>query len=213
MSKNDIHHELIECAYCEAKVSAIVLSSREYLPSENDEYEPTMIYFLECPVCNNVMIGESELILMSFDDVAYEDPKRVWPDPKNNLHLSIPVMVRKSIDEAKKCYKAKAYSACAVMCGRSIEAIGKELGSKFKLLAKQLRELKDKKIIDGRLFEWGEALRDRRNIGAHASDEDISKEDARDVLDFTIAICEYVFVLSEKYKKFKEREAKRKTHK
>lgn len=53
-------------------------------------------------------------------------------------------------------------------------------------------------------------LRDKRNIGAHASGEDVSREDAADVLDFTIAICEYVYVLTHRYKRFKRREAKRK---
>ena len=74
-------------------------------------------------------------------------------------------------------------------------------------------ELKDKGIIDGRLYEWGNSLRERRNIGAHATDEEIIREDAIDVLDFTIAICEYVYVLTEKYEEFKAREAKRKQKK
>ena len=55
----------------------------------------------------------------------------------------------------------------------------------------------------------GEALRNRRNIGAHASDENISREDASDILDFTIAICEYVYVLTQKYDEFKKREKKK----
>jgi hypothetical protein len=98
-----------------------------------------------------------------------------------------------------KCFNAKAYSACAVMCGRALEALCKENGAKNWQLAKGIKELKEKGIIDGRLFEWSEALRDRRNIGAHVTEEDISKEDARDVLDFTVAICEYVYVLTDKY--------------
>ena len=84
-------------------------------------------------------------------------------------------------------------------------------GSKFKAdwqLAKGLKELKDKGVIDGRLFEWGDSPRGRRNIGAHATDEEVSREDANDVLDFTIAICEYVYVLAEKYEGFKARDDK-----
>jgi hypothetical protein len=60
------------------------------------------------------------------------------------------------------------------------------------------------------LFEWGETLREQRNLGAHEPEHDISRTDARDGLDFVLAICEYVFVLSEKYKEFRDRQAARK---
>jgi hypothetical protein len=56
-----------------------------------------------------------------------------------------------------------------------------------------------------RLFEWGNALRKHRNLGAHATTERVSRDDARDLLDFSIAICEYVFVLNEKFQRFVER--------
>jgi hypothetical protein len=72
-----------------------------------------------------------------------------------------------------------------------------------------LKELKELGVIDGRIYEWGEELRKSRNIGAHATDEKITPEDARDMLDFTIAIGDYVYVLSDKYEKFKSRQLKK----
>jgi hypothetical protein len=99
------------------------------------------------------------------------------------------------------------------MCGRAIEAICAEHKTKSKNLGVGLKELRDKKIIDQRLFEWGDTLRQQRNIGAHANEEEISREDARDILDFALAICEYVFVLSEKYKEFQARQKQKSTDK
>jgi hypothetical protein len=95
------------------------------------------------------------------------------------------------------------------MCGRAIEAVCATYKTKSKLLAAGLKELRDKGIIDKRLFDWADALRVLRNIGAHATEEDISREDARDLLDFSMAICEYVFVLAEKYDDFVERQTKK----
>lgn len=91
------------------------------------------------------------------------------------------------------------------MCGRAIEGICKHHNAKTKTLAAGLKDLKDKEIIDGRLFEWGEALRTAQNLDAHASTEKVSKEDAQDLLDFSTAICEYVFVLNAKFERFKAR--------
>jgi len=93
------------------------------------------------------------------------------------------------------------------MCGRSIEAICIQY-TKEKTLYKGLQALKDAEIIDGRLFEWGDSLRHERNLGAHATGVKTTKDDARDVLEFAIAICEYVYVLSNKYNAYKERKSK-----
>jgi hypothetical protein len=202
-------HKIIECPDCESKVTANVIAIKEYSPDENYSY-PHCVYFLECPACHRTIVGHSDLVQVDFDEWEYENPTRLWPEQQKILDGNIPTLVRKSIEEATKCYKAAAYSACAVMCGRSLEALCKEHGTKNWELAKGINELKDKGIIDGRLFDWSEALRDRRNIGAHANEEDISKEDAGDVLDFTIAICEYVYVLTRKYEKFRKRETKKK---
>ena len=185
----------------------LFLAKREY--DQTDDYDPFIVYFLECQVCHGTMVGHADLMQIEIDKWDYTKPIRLWPNPSKNLDWRIPTSVRQSIEEARKCFSAKAYSACAVMCGRSIEALCKEHGSKKWQLAQGLKELKDKGIIDGRLFEWGEALRNRRNIGAHASDENISREDASDILDFTIAICEYVYVLTQKYEEFKKREKKK----
>ena len=202
---------LIECPDCDSKVSAIVLAEKDYPPTA--DYDPFTIYFLECPICHRTMIGHSEPIQVGPNDWEASQPDRLWPKSKRLLNWSIPRAVRKSIEEAQKCFTAQAYAACAVMCGRSLEALCKQHGVKNWQLAQSLKELKDKGIIDGRLLEWGESLRDRRNIKGHATGENISKEDASDVLDFTIAMCEYVYVLAAKYAAFKQREKERKIKK
>jgi hypothetical protein len=198
---------LIDCAQCETKVHAEVLATKEYGPSDNSD--PTKLYVMVCPVCDHPIVGWSDLIQVDHDTYEFDSPTRVWPNPEQTLHYSIPVAVRRSIEEARLCLRARAFSACAVMCGRALEALCQAHGVKKWQLAAGLKELRDKKVIDGRLYEWGDSLRERRNIGAHATGEDVSREDARDVLDFTTAICEYVYVLAERYREFKEREAKR----
>lgn len=66
----------------------------------------------------------------------------------------------------------------------------------------------DREIIDKRIYEWGEALRKHRNVGADATNKKISKEDARALLDFANAICDYIFVLTNKFEDFMKRKEK-----
>jgi hypothetical protein len=109
--------------------------------------------------------------------------------------------------EAERCFDARAFVACAVMCGRTLEGICRHFKTQSSYLAQGLKELKERQLIDARLFDWSEALRAARNASAHATDETVSKEDARDLLDLVHAVCEYVFVLSSKFEAFMTRKS------
>ena len=198
---------LIECSYCQSRVDAELLA-------ENSEYDPyadpgpLKIMFLKCPSCSKSLLGVTEAYQVSADEWEWDDASRLWPEPQSYLHYSIPDDVRSSLQEAKICYRAKAFSACAVMCGRAIEAMCVAHTSE-KTLHKGLQALRDSGVIDGRLFDWGDSLRQERNIGAHATGQKVTSEDARDVLEFATAICEYVYVLSDRYENYRKRKADR----
>jgi hypothetical protein len=193
---------LLECNYCESRVDAKELASYDDPPDYGDGPDAVFrVSLVTCPQCKNALVGG---FYPDFED----GPTRMWPRPDRYLSSDIPAIARTSLQEAERCFKAQAYTACAVMCGRSLEGICHHFETKTKMLAGGLKELLDKKIIDGRLFEWGEALRSQRNIAAHASEQRIGKDDASDLLDFSVAICEYVFVLTKKYQAFRERQTK-----
>lgn len=194
---------IIECPHCESKVDGIVKGEVR----DNDPEYPFSCkrVLVECPVCKSALLGITEEIQVGPDEWEWDSLHRLWPPMDSNVDAQIPEIARVSLVEAKLCFKAKAFSACAVMCGRTIEGLCIHHETKSQNLAGGLKELKERDIIDSRLFEWGEALRKHRNIGAHATAEKISKEDAKDLLDFSTAMCEYVFVLNEKFNRFKAR--------
>lgn len=198
---------IIECSHCEVKVDAEV-------KGEQDIYDdvcpmPIKAVFVKCPVCNNPLLGISELEQTGSEDYEWSKSLlRVWPQQENHIHYEIPPIAGNSLFEARKCYKAKVYDACAVMSGRTLEGVCEHYETTGGNLSSGLKELKDKGIIDQRLYNWSEELRKHRNIGAHASVDKISKEDAKDLLDFAQAFCDYVFVLNAKFNRFMERKDK-----
>jgi hypothetical protein len=196
---------IIECNHCESKVDGKLLAEHKS-PFFDDL--PFSVSLLECPVCKTALLAGQEFIQVGVDDYEWSSAIRLWPQPDKYLDWNLPDLVRHSIEEAERCYKVKAYSACAVMCGRALESICAEYKTKDKLLGGGLKELLDRQIIDQKIFTWGEQLRKHRNIGAHATEEKISKEDARDLLDFANAICDYVFVLTSKFDEFIKRKEK-----
>ncbi|NOT05390.1 MAG: DUF4145 domain-containing protein [Anaerolineales bacterium] len=196
---------IIECPYCESKVDGKIIG--EHVSYGDEDPHPFKAVLLECPACKESLLGYQELIQVGFEqDEWITGSNRLWPKPTNNNRWLLPSIVSDSLQEAEKCYNARAYSACAVMCGRSLEGLCNHYQTKSKTIGGGIKELLERKIIDERLFQWGEALRKQRNLGAHATGEKITKEDARDILDFADAICEYVFVLSNKFDSFIKRQ-------
>ncbi|MFH1446782.1 MAG: DUF4145 domain-containing protein [Chloroflexota bacterium] len=198
---------IIECPYCESKVDGKVIG--EHVSYNGEDPFPFKVVLLECPACKESLLGCQELVQVGRDRDEWITGKRLWPQPISFYSRIIPDIVRDSLEEAQKCYNAKAYSACAVMCGRVLEGLCKIYETKNKNIAGGLKELLEKKIIDDRLFRWGAVLREQRNLGAHATGEKINKEDAQDLLDFANAICDYVFVLSDRFDKFMKRQEKK----
>lgn len=195
---------LIDCPNCDAKVHPKLLAERVYPPT--DDYELFKILFLECPSCENVLLGSSYYD----DNSAYHGkdpwsvPSRLWPEPPKSFGFDVPNLVGDSIEEACKCVQCEAYSASAVMCGKAIEAICRDKTGET-TLHKGLKKLKDNNIIDDRLYDWGEALRNERNMGAHATEKKITKEDAKDILDFATAIIEYIYIMTAQFEAYKNR--------
>ncbi len=197
---------IVECKHCGSKVDGEVLAQQGFPVDEFDP--PFRVALVQCPVCRRPMLAGQEQEQVDFDKWDWGDAKRLWPDPEAGLARSLPYSVSASMVEARTCYKAGAYYACAVMCRRALEAICSECKTKKKFLAGGLRELLEAEIIDRRIFQWAEALREQGNIGAHVTKETISGQDARDLLDFANAICDYVFVLTEKFRDFMDRKGK-----
>ena len=84
--------------------------------------------------------------------------------------------------------------------------IGREdrLGYPNSETAERENEL-DQNVIDKMLHYWGQELRTHRNLAAHATGTKFTRIDAEDIFDFAKTICEYVFVLTRRFERFKAR--------
>lgn len=199
---------IVECSYCQSRVDARVLVEHKSFDPEKDPF-PFKATLVECPSCKNCLLVGQDLLEVAQSRYEWDQPARLWPSPKRYIPWNIPAIVRSSLEEAERCLKAKAFTGCAIMCGRSLEGVCRHFQTKNQYLGGGIKELLDRKIIDGRLYEWSEALREQRNKAAHASTDEIGSQDAKDLIDFVFAICEYVFVLTAKYDEFRKRHSKK----
>jgi hypothetical protein len=184
---------IIECYRCEARVDAKLIAQHEAW--DEDDPDTFHTYLLECPNCKTTLVG---------GQYAFEENEltRLWPSPEKYASHRIPEIIKSSIEEAQTCFKAGAYNACTVMAGRALEGVCRHFGTEKTYLGPGIRQLREKGLIDARLAKWAEELQRARNLSAHASGQRVSKQDAQDLLEFVNAICEYVFVLAQKFDEY-----------
>jgi len=177
----------------------------EHAPPVDDPDLHYKVSLVECPSCNQPLAARQALdIDPETGEYDFTAARRVWPDPEREVSPSVPRPVRSALEEAKLSYSARAYSASAAMVRKTVEEVCRHFGAKGNL-AQQLIKLRNEEIIDKKIFDWADALRQRGNLGVHAGDEPTTQQDAQDLLDFAEAICEYVFVLAKKFERFKQR--------
>jgi hypothetical protein len=161
------------------------------------------VALVHCPVCH-------EPLLAYQDDwgQGWGKPVRLYPPRDREFGDAIPKDIARAFLEARMCFRIKAFTAAAIMCRKTLEGICLVHGIKSGTLADKLEKLKDNSVIENRLFEWAEALRTMGNEAAHGVESIISPEDAKDTLEFTEALIEYVFTYRDKFEEFKKRRAK-----
>jgi Domain of unknown function (DUF4145) len=223
---------IIDCPWCKAKVAAAESGRAESGGFDDDAGEPhgTRVLVGICPSCKSILAGESDQIdFEGFDADAdrWSDVVRIYPKPpKVFASYRIPKVVKDSLNEADRSLQAGANIAACVMLGRALEALCRDildaevkpisesssdtLDSSAKpkkkiMLGEGIKRLRDKKVIDDRLFDWSQQLQAFRNLAAHPEDISISRHDAEDLQTFVNAIVEYVYDLADRYSEFKGR--------
>ena len=186
---------ILECTSCEALVNAEMLYS--YV-RQSDEVELHNYVLLKCPNCDGPLL---------VDDNFWLGAVRLYPPTDDRVNPALPDPLKNAYKEAIACFKSKAYTATAIMCRKTLEGICVVHGVKGGNLVKSLKDLMDKGVIESRLFEWADALRISGNEAAHDVNVTTSPEDARDILEFTNALLEYVFTFRDKFEEFKKRRA------
>ena len=190
---------IIECPSCGKRADAQIVGQYGY--HDRAEGGPSRITMLKCARCEHpIVVREEE----RWEDM-WSTPEVVFPVNNDQISSDIPSRIRTSFREARMSYRAGASTASVMMCRKTLEALCIEHGIKERNLAASIKRATESGLIDGRLVEWAQELRIVGNEAAHDVDADISGEDARDLLEFTEAILEYVFTFRDRFERFQQR--------
>ncbi len=194
---------IVECSEC-----------RQYVEGEEtgsywrhfDGREPSCRYtLLACSSCASpILVRQTNIGNMAEGD-KWDTPFVIFPPSDARINPNAPADIRGAFEEACACYRSRAYTASAIMCRKTIEGVCVAHGVTERSLNASLEKMKEIGLIDDRLFEWSDALRIVGNEAAHGVGITITQPDAKDTLEFTNAILDYMFSYRDRFEQFQKR--------
>lgn len=203
------------CPTCNCLVAAEVKGEASGSPTEDlmehltpgeDGFHGVRYAIAFCPGCNGVFLERST----TTEPSDYQYREILFPPPLRRAVSGLPESLRRAFDSAASCLDTGNYDACLVMCRKCLDGVCALLGAGDKNLKESLKKLRESREIDGRLLTWANQLRLTGNEAAHDLDSEVSREDARDSLEFVEAILLYTFTLKHRFSRFQERREARK---
>lgn len=119
-----------------------------------------------------------------------------WPLSGAKTHPAVPPPISAALGEAVVALSANCPRASAVMARRTLEAVAFDKGETDGVLAVRLKRMAERGLLHESLADWSKEVRLIGNVGAHFDPiEDVSNQDARQLLKFITALLEYIYVL------------------
>jgi hypothetical protein len=190
------------CAHCE--------TVRAFTPAESMTYHgyeepfPEEAVLATCGKCGNLAVFGREL---------YGDPERdeisdyyaLYPAERRKLAYHVPKLVREAYAEAVRCERGNAHMATVVMVRRALEAIAKDyVPSGRGELFQALRQMHTDGVISDEMKEWADGLRKWGNLGAHATTQKVTPDDAKHALDYLEALMRIIYELRPKFEAWQQ---------
>jgi hypothetical protein len=194
---------IFQCPNClilvDAKEVGTYINTNPYDPTDSDKFT-----LCKCSQCSSPSLIHQRYIY-TFDEFKFGSPTVLYPNNEFRINPTIPNKLKTALMESVQCYQAEAFTATVIMCRRTLEGFAEIKGIKEKTLDKSILKLREKSIINEQLYEWANELRLSGNEAAHNIDSSFIGMDAKDILDFTIAILDFTFSFKEKFDAFKIR--------
>ena len=165
----------------------------------HDGQDITTWRILECQRCKKPTLEEVNTsyefrydgVYGSMEPTSF-DLAILYPETRPPL-TNLPEPIEKNYKAAFKIQNIEP-SACAVMIGRTLEAVCNYEKAPGRTLSDKLNNLVNSDRIPPTLAEMAHQLRQIRNLGAHDAVDEVREEDVPTIMDFLEAILEYLYV-------------------
>jgi hypothetical protein len=120
---------------------------------------------------------------------------KVFPNPlPKDTDSRIPEKIKEDYDEALLCLSVGAIRGAAILARRAVQTICKDKGAAKNDLKDQIDELFVNNIITKDLQSWAHEVRYVGNDAAHPNAQEVTPEDAEEIIDLLDSLCEVLYI-------------------
>jgi hypothetical protein len=168
----------------------VILQDRQTSPSEG---RPLWHSILACPDCARLTILETNANVSG--SAASNQIKRVFPVDEDMQHhiRHLPEDVNQYFTDARRVLDAGVPDAAAVQLRRTLEAAAAHFEVSERNLMRSIEKLIEKGLVTKQFADALHHIRAVGNLGAHATDERVNDEKARQALAFTTQLLRNLF--------------------
>ncbi|MBW1613662.1 MAG: DUF4145 domain-containing protein [Deltaproteobacteria bacterium] len=181
---------LKRCPHCQIANPNIIQQNHFETQDANGGNQRIWITYV-CQSCGGALLGSRTK--------SGNQAQQLFPEP-TMIEECIPEKAREFLNQAINSLNAPAGSI--MLSASSIDAMLKDIGYKEGSLFERIEKaVKDNRLTPG-MSEWAHLIRLEANDQRHADDkaELPNEEDARKIVDFAIALAQFLYVLPNKVK-------------
>lgn len=161
-------------------------------------------WMVKCATCKEISLYRSDWNPQAKGQV---EVILLYPQPRQ-APGEVPTRIRARFNEAVAVSKTSP-SLGGVGLRRAMEELMKDQSAKGKTLASNIRGLADRGDIPAHLAGLIDTVKELQLLGAHAEEPDVSPQDIPVLIDFCLAVFEYLYVAPSKVSAVKNRRATR----
>lgn len=174
----------------------------------DSEYHGDNYFVCLCQRCSQPFLVRQSLYGIPGEFETITEESVLYPSESKLLPDALPAAIKTAYDQALRSLNASLFEPCVLMCRKCLEGVCKILKANGRDLNVRLSKLSEAGHIDSRLLSWAHQIRLIGNEAAHDIDTPVTKQDARDILEFTEAILIYVFSLTKRFESMQARRTK-----
>lgn len=201
------------CPQCNVQIEASIIASSDcsfestaHNPIDESDapYNSDQYLVCQCRQCDQPFFLRRSYYGVPGEFETLTKETLLYPSESKLLPEELPNGIKSAYEQAARSFDVALYEPCALMSRKCLESVCKHLDAKGRNLSVKLTALRDSGHIDQRLLDWANHVRVIGNVAAH-DDSPVTKEDARDVFDFTEAILIYAFSLTQRFQRLQAR--------
>lgn len=186
--------KILRCAYCGNNTVHALIHREDYdeVIDETMEGDPIWderwLAILKCTTCSKPSVYRDE----------WDEQHKEWitalayPTPVS-APTEVPAKIREAFDEAMSVLQ-RAPSLTAVGIRKCLEGMCDDQNAQGRTLEERIRFLGSNGVIPKTLNDMMQTSRAFANIGAHFGKSSVTADEAKVLIEFTLAIFEYIYV-------------------